>query len=78
MRRRKRRTGNALLETDKKSKKLLEYWILTILLRLNGHRDFFNSMRGFSDDTLAYFLGLDKYVDDSEVSSKQEIIEILM
>ena len=77
MRRRKRRRGNALLETDKKSKKLLEYWILTILLRLNGHRDFFSSMRGFSDDTLAYFLGLDKYVDDSEESPKQEIIEIL-
>jgi len=77
MRRRKRRTRNALIETDKKSKRLLEYWILTILLRLNGHRDFFNSVRGFSDDTLAYFLGLDKYVDDSEVGSKQEIIEIL-
>jgi Cdc6-like AAA superfamily ATPase len=77
MRRRKRRTGNALIETDKKSKKLLEYWILTILLRLNGHRDFFSSMRGFSDDTLAYFLGLDKYVDNSEESPKQEIIEIL-
>jgi len=40
MRRRKKRTGNALIETDKKSKKLLEYWILTILMRLNGHRDF--------------------------------------
>ncbi len=77
MRRRKRRTGNALPETDKKSKKLLEYWILTILLRLNGHRDFLNSMRGFSDDTLAYFLGLDKYVDDYEGNSKQEVIDIL-
>jgi len=77
MRRRKRRTGNALTEADKKSKKLLEYWILTMLLRLNGHRDFFNSMRGFSDDTLAYFLGLDEYVDDFETNSKQKIMETL-
>jgi len=77
MRRRKRRTGNTLIETDKKSKKLLEYWILTILLRLNGHRDFFSSMRGFSDDTLAYFLELDKYVDNFEISSKVEIMKVL-
>ena len=77
MRRRKKRTGNALIETDKKSKKLLEYWILTILMRLNGHRDFFNNMRGFKDNTLAYFLELDNYVDNFEISSKVEIMKVL-
>ena len=77
MRRRKRKIGHASLEMDKKSKKLLEYWMLTILLKLNGHRDFFNSTRGFSDEALAYFLGLEKYVDNYERNSKQEVMGIL-
>jgi len=77
MRRRKRKIGHASLEMDKKSKKLLEYWMLTILLKLNGHRDFFNSTRGFSDEALAYFLGLEKYVDNYERNSKQEVMDIL-
>jgi len=77
MRRRRRRTGNQNLTIGNRSKDIVELWILKILLDLNGHREFMSSMRGFTDDTLAYFLGLDKFVDEYEDKDKKEIFKIM-
>ena len=54
-----------------RSKDIVELWILKVLLDLNGHRDFLDSMRGFTDDSVAYFLGLDKFVDEYEDKIKK-------
>jgi len=77
MRRRRRRTGNQNLTIGNRSKDIVELWILKILLDLNGHREFMSSMRGFTDDTLAYFLGLDKFVDEYEDKDKKEIFKMM-
>ena len=75
MRRRKR--SNANLSMNKKSKEIVELWMLKILLDLNGTREFMGPMRGFTDDSLAYFLGLDKYVDDFEENDMKEVTNLL-
>lgn len=72
-----RRRKNQSLSINKQSKDIVELWILKILLDLNGHREFMSSMRGFTDDELAYFLGLDKFVDEYEEKDKKEIFKIL-
>lgn len=77
MRRRRRRTGNQHLTIGNRSKDIVEFWILKILLDLNGHREFLDSMRGVTDDSLAYFLGLDKFVDEYEDKDKKEIFQIM-
>ena len=54
-------------------------WILRIILRLNGHREFIDSNGDISKDTLAYFLDLNKYVEmDSEDYTRNEVLDILM
>ncbi|MDD3591867.1 MAG: ATP-binding protein [Sulfurovum sp.] len=62
---------------DERSKNIVELWILRILIPLNGHRDFINLSRGFSNDTIAYFLGLDKYVDNYSEEQFKEVFQIL-
>ena len=76
-RRRGRRLGHQDLLIDSASRERVEYWVLTLLILLNGHRDFFSSMGGFTDDSIAYFLGLDKYVDDSEAGDRKDILLML-
>ena len=70
-RRRKRNTSNQALYINPKSKDIVERWILRTLVTLNGYRDFVSSMRGFSCDNLASFLGLDAFVDDVEDHKKE-------
>ena len=77
MRRRRRRTGNQHLTIRNRSKEIVELWILKIRLDLNGHREFLDSMRGVTDDSLAYFLGLDKFVDEYEDKDKKEIFQMM-
>jgi hypothetical protein len=75
MRRRRRRTkSNQALFINPKSKDIVELWMLRILITLNGNRDFISSMRGFSCDNLASFLGLDAFIDDSSPPSLCNII----
>lgn len=76
MRRHRNRIDNNIY-IDKASKELVELWILRTLLTLNGHRDFINGSRGFSDDSIAYFLGLDKYVDNYDEDQNKEVLQIL-
>jgi SpoVK/Ycf46/Vps4 family AAA+-type ATPase len=73
----KKFTNNNNIYIDKGSKNIVELWILRTLIPLNGHRDFINVSRGFSDDTIAYFLGLDKYVDNYSDEKFKEVFQIL-
>ena len=75
-RRRKRNASNQALFINPKSKDIVELWILRILITLNGNRDFVSSMRGFSCDNLASFLGLDTFIDDVE-DHKKEINDVM-
>lgn len=79
MRRHRRRNTNNKnnIYIDNGSKEIVELWILRILLPLNGHRDFITTMRGFSDDALAYFLELDKFIDDIDEKDKKEMFQIM-
>jgi len=79
MRRRRKRnyTNNQTLYIDNASKEIVELWILRILLPLNGRRDFIHPMRGFSEDSVAYFLGLDKFIDDYDEKDKKEIFQMM-
>jgi len=78
MRRHRRRnhTNNQSLYINSKSKDIVELWILKILIPLNGTRDFIGSMRGFSCDNLASFLGLEAFIDDTEDHKKE--INVMM
>jgi len=79
MRRRRSRKstiGNNIY-IDKTSKDIVELWILRTLISLNGHREFINASRGFNDDNIAYFLGLDKYVDNYDEDKIKEVFPIL-
>ena len=75
--RRRNRTNNQNLSMGKKSKDVVELWVYKILLNLNGHRDFLDNVRGIRDDDLAYFLGLDKFVDNYEDKDKKEIFGLM-
>ena len=75
--RRKRRSRNVNLSMHRKSKEIVSYWILKMLIDLNATRDFMNSMHGFSDDSIAYFLDLDAFVDDYDEKDKKAITEQL-
>jgi SpoVK/Ycf46/Vps4 family AAA+-type ATPase len=75
MRRRKRSNKNVSI--NKKSKEIVELWVLKILIDLNGTHEFMGSMRGFTDDSIAYFLGLGKYVEDFEEKDMKEITKLL-
>ena len=75
-RRRRRNTNNQALFINPKSEDIVELWILRILITLNGNRDFVSSMRGFSCDNLATFLGLEAFIDDAE-DHKKEIIDVM-
>jgi len=79
MRRRRRRNtpNNQALYIDNASKEIVRLWILRTLITLNGHRDFIGTMRGFSDDSIAYFLGLEKYVNEYEDKQRNEVMQIL-
>ena len=77
IRRRRNRSRNKNLTMGNRSKDIVELWILKILLDLNGHRDFLDSMRGVTDDSIAYFLGLDKFIDEYEDKDKKEIFQIM-
>lgn len=79
MRKQRRRgvTGNPNFYIDKASKEIVELWILKVLIRLNGHRDFVGTTGGFSDDSIAYFLGLDKYVNEYVNKQINEVMQIL-
>ena len=75
-RRKKTNTSKQALFINPKSKDIVELWILRILITLNGNRDFVSSMRGFSCDNLASFLGLDTFIDDAE-DHKKEINDVM-
>ena len=75
--RRRKTTNNNNIYIDNASKEIVELWILRILLPLNGHRDFINPMRGFSEDSIAYFLGLDKFIDEYDEKDKKEIFQMM-
>ncbi len=75
--RRRTRSHNQNLSISNKSKEMIEFWILKILLTLNGHREFIDNTRGITDDDLAYFLGLDKFVDNYEDKDKKEIFQMM-
>jgi len=75
-RRRRRHSNNQNLYIHNESKEIVELWTLRTLLVLNGNRDFIGNMRGFSDDTLAMFLGLESFIDDVD-GHKKEIITML-
>ncbi len=77
IRRKRNRSRNKNLTMGNRSKDIVELWILKVLLDLNGHRDFLDSMRGFTDDSVAYFLGLDKFVDEYEDKNKKEIFQMM-
>ena len=61
----------------RKSREIVEFWVLKILVDLHGTQEFIDIMRGFSDDSIAYFLGLGDYVDEFEEKDKKEIIAFL-
>lgn len=71
------RRRNCNLTVHKNFKEIVEFWILKILLDLNGHREFMSAMRGFSDDNIAYFLGLGKFVDVYNSEQKKKIFTIM-
>ncbi len=61
---------------DAKAKDLIEYWSLTILLRLNGHREFVDKNGDLSGEDLAYFLGLDDYAEDKLAYERKEDYQV--
>ena len=75
--RRKRRRSNSNLSMNKKSKDIVELWVLRILVNLNGTREFMAGMHSFTDDGIAYFLGLDKFVEDHDEKDKKTILDLL-
>jgi len=75
--RRKRNRSSQHISINKKSKEIVEFWMLKILIDLNGTREFMESMRGFTDDSIAYFLGLGKYVEEFEEKDMKEIASLL-
>jgi len=86
MRRRKRRQNNIDLslgfeKTDFVEKELIDkisFWILRIMLNLGGHREFIDSNGYISEDKLAYFLDIGKYVDmDVNKYNRTELLSIL-
>ena len=70
MRRRRRYINSNNLDQDFNKSDLVEtelidkvsLWILRIILKLGGHREFIDNRNEFSNDNLAYFLDLNKYV----------------
>lgn len=53
-------------------------WILRIILKLGGHREFIDKDNYFSQENIIYFLDLGRYVQmDSEDYTRIEILEIL-
>ena len=77
IRRRRNGSRNKNISINKKSKDIIEFWMLKILIDLNGTREFMNSIHGFTDDSIAYFLGLDKFVDEYEDKDTKEITSLL-
>ena len=75
--RRKKSTIENMMYIDKESKEMVELWILRTILTLNGHREFLSVSRGFSNDDIAYFLGLDHYVDNYDEEKIKEILQML-
>jgi len=59
---------------DEISKEVVTYWVLKLLLKLNGHREFIDKDGSIRDDDIAYFLGLGAYVDDDLEIDKKEIL----
>ena len=53
-------------------------WILRIILKLGAHKEFIDKDGNFRNETLVYFLGLDKYVKlDNYEYERSEVIDIL-
>ena len=75
--RRSKNRNNQNISINKKSKEIVEFWMLKILIDLNATHEFMGAMRGFTDDSIAYFLGLDKYVDDFEEDDMKVIMNLL-
>lgn len=73
----KKSTIENMMYIDKESKEMVELWMLRTILTLNGHREFLSASRGFSNDDIAYFLGLDHYVDNYDEEKIKEILQIL-
>jgi SpoVK/Ycf46/Vps4 family AAA+-type ATPase len=73
----KKSTIENVMYIDKESKEMVELWILRMILKLNGRREFISDSRGFNDDDIAYFLGLDNYIDNHDEDQIKEIIKIL-
>jgi len=74
---RRRKQTNKNLSMNKKSKEIVELWILKILFDLNVMREFMGTTRGFTDESIAYFLGLEKYIDDFQYTDIKVITTLL-
>jgi SpoVK/Ycf46/Vps4 family AAA+-type ATPase len=63
---------------DKELVDKISLWALRILFHLGGAREFIDRNNCFSDDTLAYFLGVGNYVDmDIDRFKRSEVLSIL-
>jgi len=54
----------------------LSLWILRIIFKLGAFKEFLDAYNRFDRDSLAYFLGVGKYVDMNRVEFKRSEDEI--
>jgi len=77
----KRRKKKVLASTDLIEKELVDkttLWILRALLKLGAHREFIDKDGDFKNENIAYFLGLEKYVEgDSDMYGRGEVLDLL-
>jgi len=68
---------NETYYVDSMAKDQISYWTLSILLRLNGHREFIDKEGDLNDVDLAYFLTLDDYAEDTIKYERKDVINYL-
>ena len=71
------KTNGCMIDMDDEFQALINLWVLKMLVPLGGIKEFVNDA-GFSDDDLAEYLGLEKWIDSQSVefNAKEVRIEI--
>ncbi|RLA07786.1 MAG: AAA family ATPase [Gammaproteobacteria bacterium] len=53
----------------------IDLWTYRIIFKLGGHREFIDNGNRFDDDSLAYYLGLGKFVDSNDEFKRNDVLE---